>query len=124
MLKRDVNCYQQLRKHQVRERGASKDPHPYGRTVGLASAEQEGAMMGTAGIRAAVEGHVLTHADGAAGVQLAPWGALASKGAGVVPADAVHTRVRGALVDICGKKGTVTAASATDPAFWARDWGR
>lgn len=60
---------------------------------------------------------VLTHADGATGVQLAARGALAGKGASVVPADTVHARVRGALVDICGKRGTVTAVSAAGLGF-------
>lgn len=57
------------------------------------------------------EGHILTHTDGATGVQLAAWGALTSKGASIVPADTVHARVRGALIDICRKKWTVTVVS-------------
>lgn len=83
--------------------------------MGLASGERQGVMMLISELP--VEGHILTHTDGAAGVQLAPWGALASKGASVVPADTVHARVRGALIDICGKKGTVTGASATGRGF-------
>lgn len=71
-----------------------------------------------------LEGHILTHADGATGVQLAAWGALASKGASIVPADTVHTRVRGALIDICGKKGTVTVVSAMGPSFLGQRLGR
>lgn len=67
---------------------------------------------------------ILTHTDGATGVQLAARGALTGKGASIVPADTVHTGVRGALIDICGKKGTVTAASAMGPGFLGQKLGR
>lgn len=86
--------------------------------ISIPKLELQRVIQGRAGISVPhlpPEGHILTHADGAAGIQLAAWGALTSKGASIVPADTVHTRVRGALIDICRKKGTVTVVSAVGP---------
>lgn len=106
---RDVHCYQ-ANKCKVRKRKPQWIPIP---KLGL-----QRVMQGRAGISVPdlpPEGHILTHANGATGIQLAAWGALTSKGASIVPADTVHTRVRGALIDICRKKGTVTVVSAVGP---------
>lgn len=114
----NIYCYQQENKCKVRKRKPQ--------WISIPKLELQRVMQGRAGISVPhlpPEGHILTHADGAAGIQLAAWGALTSKGASIVPADTVHTRVRGALIDICRKKGTVTVVSAVGPRILGQVFG-